>query len=390
MVLMICPVTNADLHSGVIAFERSGHLMFSIMEWMMTLNQWVFLICNFLIHPTFILLDSAAVGQKLMASEATQDGRRSEVAWHRFRVPTTQDRKRLGSWIVELQSRTMVVDRLAVDVSGEKYIGAKVDGSERVVARRFAYTWAIDHQEDRERIVFADQSLLGAPREKKGKAYLVDSQASSYDQLRIKNWFHGATGKLRHLPSKSKSLNTRFRLCGVFDPICATTGGVVSIATGNAFERHKCQLHEKNLIGIYKQQNLTVAAFEYQPVPQLIFVRVASFRDAVPVQVDDFLSMGTDLAQVLELGDHRGRKELSLLRKIVKPYARTTSVWTSNTSVQLPVKLLSLTLGGEQDFEVKAQFQWRIGSQVPDAAFDVGNLGSTSPFAMWAEAQDLR
>ena len=120
MVLMICPVTNADLHSGVIAFERSGHLMFSIMEWMMTLNQWVFLICNFLIHPTFILLDSAAVGQKLMASEATQDGRRSEVAWHRFRVPTTQDRKRLGSWIVELQSRTMVVDRLAVDVSGEK------------------------------------------------------------------------------------------------------------------------------------------------------------------------------------------------------------------------------------------------------------------------------
>ena len=150
MVLMICPVTNADLHSGVIAFERSGHLMFSIMEWMMTLNQWVFLICNFLIHPTFILLDSAAVGQKLMASEATQDGRRSEVAWHRFRVPTTQDRKRLGSWIVELQSRTMVVDRLAVDVSGEKYIGAKVDGSERVVARRFAYTWAIDHQEDRE------------------------------------------------------------------------------------------------------------------------------------------------------------------------------------------------------------------------------------------------
>ena len=356
----------------------------------MNLNQWVFLTCYFLIHSTFVLLDSASAGQELMASEASQDGHRSEVLWHRFRPPTSHDRKRLGSWIVELQSRTMVVDRLAVDVSGEKYIGAKVDGSERLVARRFAYTWAIDHQEDRERIVFADQSLLGATVEKKEKAYLVDSQALFYDQLRHKDWFHGATGKLLHLPSKSKSLNTRLRLCGVFDPICATTGGVVSITTGNAFERNKCQLHEKNLIGVYKEQGLTVAAFEYQPVPHLIFVRVASFRDSVPVQVDDFLSLGSDLAQVLELGDHRGQKELSLLRQIVKPYARTTSVWTSRSSVQLPAKLLSLTLGGEQDFEVKADFHWKIGSQVPDAVFDVDNLGCTSPLAWWAKAEDVR
>ncbi len=324
-----------------------------------------------------------------MASEPAQFSR-SDVDWHRFRVPTPQDHKQLTSWIVGLQSRTMVVDRLAVDVSGEKYIGAKVDGSERIVARRFAYTWAIDHQEDRERMVFADQSLLGEPMKKTGKAYLVDSQALSYDQLRIKDWFHGATGKLVHQPSKSKSLNTRFRLCGVFDPICATTGGVVSVVTGNAFERNKCQLHEKNLIGIYKQQDLTVAAFEYEPAPQLLFVRVATFRDAVAVQVEDFLSLGSDLTQVLELGDHRGQKELSLLGQIVKPYARTKSVWASLRGVQLPVKLISLTLGGEQDFEVKAEFHWRIGSQVSDAIFDAENLGATSPLALRTDAQDAR
>lgn len=355
----------------------------------MNFNQWMLLTCCFLITSKFVLRDSNSVEKNLMASEAAQAGR-SEVDWQRFRVPTPQDRKRLGNWILELQSRTMVVDRLAVDVSGEKYIGANVDGSERVVARRFAYTWAIDHQEDRERMVFADQSLLGAPIQKTGKAYLIDSQASSYDQLRIKDWFHGATGKQVHPPSRSKSLNARFRLGGVFDPICATTGGVVSIATGKAFERNKCQLHGKNLIGIYQQKDLTVAAFEYQPVPQLIFVRVASFRDTVPVQVDDFLSLGSDLTQVLELGDRRGQKELSLLQKIVKPHARTTSVWASVTGVQLPVKLHSLTLGGEQDFEVTASFKWRIGSHVHDSVFDAENLGSTSPLALWSEALDAR
>ena len=115
----------------------------------MNFNQWMLLTCCFLISSKFILLDATSVEKNLMASEVAQSGR-SKVDWQRFRVPTPQDRKRLGNWILELQSRTMVVDRLAVDVSGEKYIGAKVDGSERVVARRFAYTWAIDHQEDRE------------------------------------------------------------------------------------------------------------------------------------------------------------------------------------------------------------------------------------------------
>ena len=359
------------------------------MELVMNVHQWIILFCCSLINANFVSLDASSAGTNLMASEARQAGP-IEVDWGKFKVPDPQERKRLRNWILELQSRTMVVDRLAVDVSGEKYMGAKVDGSERVVARRFAFTWAIDHQKDRERLVFADQSLLGIPLKKTERAYLVDSQASSYDQLRVRDWFQGATGKLVHPRSKSKSLNTRFRLCGVFDPICASTGGVVSIATGNAFERNRCQLHEKNLIGIYEQQDLTVAAFEYQPVPQLLFVRVASFRDAAPVQVDDFLSLGNDLTQVLELGEQRGQKELSLLRKIVKPHARTTSVWASVTGVQLPVQLHSLTLGGDQDFEVKAKFRWRMESQVPDAAFDAETLGSTSPLALWSELRNAR
>lgn len=349
----------------------------------MKVIRWMLLTSCFLSTTRLVCLDPISVGKKLLAGETAEHGH-AKVEWTRFRVPSNQDRKLLGNWILELQSRSMVVDRLAVDVSGEKYMGATVDGSQQLVARRFAFTWAIDHQEDRERMVFADQSLLGTPTKEFGKAYLIDSQASSYDQLRIKDLFHGATGKNVYPPSRSRSLNARLRLCGVFDPICATTGGVISIATGNAFERNKCQLHEKNLIGIYRQQDLTVAAFEYQPVPQLIFVRVASFCNDVPVQIDDFLSLGSDLTQVLELGDQRSETELALLQKIVRPHARTTSVWSSVTGVWLPIKLLSLTLGGKQDFEVKAEFQWRIGSQVPDSLFDGNNLGSSVPLSWWS------
>lgn len=347
----------------------------------MNLCQRILLIYFLLIATEVVSSDAILAGSKLQADEVSRRGLH-QIDWRRFRVPASKDRKLVRDWIMEIRTRSMMFDRLAVDVTGEKYIGAKVDGNERVVARRFAFTWAVDHKQDRERVIFADQSLLEEATKNSGQSYLLDSHASSYDQLRIKNWFHGATGKQVHPPSRSKSLNARFRLCGVFDPICATTGSVISIATGNAFERNRCQLHEKNMIGIYRQQELTIAAFEYQPVPESMFVRVAFFRHAVPVQVDDFLSLGTDLHQILELGDRRGPEELQLLKKIVKPYARTTSVWSSTQGVQLPVRLFSLTLGGEQSFEVKAKFEWRIGRHVPASVFDAESLGGSAPLVL--------
>jgi len=350
----------------------------------MNLKRWVLRVCCFAIFSQISLLASALVGTGAIANEPAVLSREA-VDLRKLRVPTEMDRNLLKSWLTDLQSRSMLVDRMAVDVSGEKYIGAQVGGSERIVARRFAFTWVIDHQWDRERLVFADQSLLGSAIQPTGNAYLIDSQASAYDQIRIKRRFHGASGKQVHPPSTTKSLNARFKLCGVFDPICATTGGVISITTGNAFDRSKCQLHVKNLIGIYRHAGLTLTAFEFQPVPELIFVRVASFRRSVPVQVDDFVSLGTDLLQVAQLGDNRGQKELSSLHKILKPYAQTTSAWDSVDSVLLPVKLHSLTLGGEQDFEVKADFQWKLGSQIPDSVFEVENLGVSSPLALWSD-----
>jgi hypothetical protein len=53
--------------------------------------------------------------------------------------------------------------------------------------------------------------------------------------------------------------------------------------------------------------------------------------------------------------------------------------------MQLPVKLHALTLGGVQDFEVSAKFQWRLDSQIPDSVFAVEKLGVVSPLAVWAD-----
>ena len=331
---------------------------------------------------------STSHGERPATASESADTNHPKVDLRRLKVPTQRERKLIRDWIVDLQSRNLLVDRLSVDVTGEKYIGAKVGGTERIVARRFAFTWIVDHPGDRERLIFADQSLLGTFMKPMQGTYLIDSQASAYDQLRIEHWFHGATGKQVHAPSKSKSLNERFKLCGVFDPICATTGGVISITTGNAFHRSKCQLHVNNLIGLYREADLTVAAFEYHPVPDMIFVRTAMFRRASPVQIDDFVSLGSDLVQVSELGDQRGQQELSSLHKILKPHARTKSTWADVRGMegtQLPVKLHALTLGGVQDFEVSAKFQWRLDSQIPDSVFAVEKLGVVSPLAVWAD-----
>lgn len=328
---------------------------------------------------------SISYGEKPATASESADENHAKVDLRRFKVPTDQQRKLLRDWILDLQSRNLMVDRLAVAVTGEKYIGAKVGGAERIVARRFAFTWIVDHPGDRERLVFADQSLLGTFMKPVRGAYLIDSQASAYDQLRTKHWFHGATGTQVHTPSTSKSLNERFKLCGVFDPICATTGGVISIATGNAFHRSKCQLHAKNLIGVYGEADLAFAAFEYRPVPELIFVRVAVFRRSSPVQIDDFVSLGSDLVQVAELGDQRGQQELSSLHKILKLHARTKSTWADVNGMQLPLKLHALTLGGVQDFEVHAKFEWKLDSQIPDSVFAVEKLGVVSPLAVWAD-----
>lgn len=305
------------------------------------------------------------------------------VDLRRFHVPKLQDRQLIHGWLLDLQSKTLETDRLGVDVSGERYVAAKVDGRDRVTARRFAFTWVIDNQEDRERLVFGDQSLISASSELAKSNHAIYSRASAYDQLRLSRWFHGATGKQLHQPSMTKSLNARFKLCGVFYPICGATGSVVSINTGRAFDRTGCQLHARNLIGVYRINDRVVTAFEYRPATDLIYLRVAVFRRAVPVQVDDFVSLGSDLLHVAELGKQRGPEELSALHKVVKPYARTVSRWRTVSGIHLPSSLRSMTLGGDQVFEVKAQFQWRVGQQIPESVFSVEGLGKTSPLAMW-------
>ena len=305
------------------------------------------------------------------------------VDLRRFQVPRLQDRELLHDWLMDLQSKTMEADRLGVDVSGERYLAAKVDGRDRVTARRFAFTWVIDNKGDRERLVFGDQSLIADFPELEKSNHAIYSRASAYDQLRLNRWFHGATGNQLHKASMTKSLNARFKLCGVFYPICGSTGSVVSISTGRAFDRTGCQLHARNLIGVYRIDDLVIAAFEYQPASDLIYLRVAVFRSAVPVQVDDFVSLGSDLLHVAELGKQRGPEELSALHKVVKPYARTVSRWRTVGGIHLPYSLHSLTMGGDQVFEVKAQFQWKVGQQIPESVFSVEGLGRTSPLAMW-------
>ena len=307
-----------------------------------------------------------------------------EIDLRKMRVPSASDRKLIREWILDLQTKSMMFDRLAVDVTGEKFIGARVEKTDTIVARRFAFTWVIDQLGARERLVFADQSLLHSAKRQVDGVFLVDSNASAYDQLKLGDLYYGASGKQIHQPSKNRSLNARFRRCGVFDPVCATTAGAVSIITGKVFDRNLIQLHLKNLIGIYRKADLTIAAFEYRPAQDLIFLRVAVFRNAVPVQVDDHVSLGSDRLQLAELGDKRGNDELLALHKLLTLHARNRSTWANFEDVPLPVAMHAMTVGGEQDFEVRANFKWTLKASIPETVFALETVGVASPLTVWA------
>ena len=261
-----------------------------------------------------------------------------EIDLRKLRVPSASDRKLIREWILDLQTKSMIFDRLAVDVTGEKFIGARVGKTDTIVARRFAFTWVIDQPGARERLVFADQSLLHSAKRQVDGVFLVDSNASAYDQLKLGDLYYGASCKQIYQPSKT-GLSMHVSGVAVFLTLCATTAGAVSIITGKVFDRNLIQLHLKNLIGIYRKADLTIAAFEYRPAQDLIFLRVAVFRNAVPVQVDDHVSLGSDRLQLAELGDKRGKDELLALHKLLTLHARNRSTWANFEDVPLPVAM---------------------------------------------------
>ena len=300
----------------------------------------------------------------------------------KFRDPTREDRRKIEEWSLDLESTSMLANRIGVSVTGETYLAAELERGETVNAKRFSFAWVIDNEKDRERLIYRSGSIIDPIVVDPNATRIMLANSSEFDQLRVKDVFHGASGATRYKPSKTKSLNSMLKICGMFFPICGVTSTAISIHSGRAFDKGGCHFDVENLVGIYRKRDHVIAEFEYRPMPEVAYVRVVCFNDGDPVQIDDLIALGVPAVDTKKLGVKRDRKELQKLHKKLKPRARTLSKWSRIGDLHLPTSIHSMTLAGPNAVEVKADFTWSINSQVPDSVFTVESVGHLGPLAI--------
>ncbi|MGI9472032.1 MAG: hypothetical protein ACR2NZ_10890, partial [Rubripirellula sp.] len=137
------------------------------------------------------------------------------------------------------------------------------------------------------------------------------------------------------------------------------------------------------LVGVREVGGSLQAEFEYRPTPKTAYLRVISFRDKVPVQVDDFVAYDDKLpARDPAKKWERRFEELMELHQAVKPWARTFSKWTRVGELHLPTSIHSMTLASPNAVEVNAEFSWKVNQQVPDAVFALETVGQVGPLTL--------
>ncbi len=306
-----------------------------------------------------------------------------KVDLERFEAPSEDDRKNVSDWILDLESTTMLAEKLAVAVTGESYFATEMDDGETVNARRFAFTWAIDNTKDRDRIVFGDESIINPVVWDGRDALLQYSNAFQYDRLRLGDTYHEAVGTDIRDPSKVSFVTRSLKMHGVFFPVCAASTTASEIYTGGTFKENELHIGSKNLVGIHKMRDLVLAEFEYRPTPVMSYFRVAVFRDGDPIQIEDFMTYLRKELPPLNPVDpsKRDRDELEKLHRQLRPQASGQVNWTRVGDLHLPVALKTRRGGSPRDRN-QAQFSWKVNDEVPATAFSTERLGRTGPLAV--------
>ena len=160
----------------------------------------------------------------------------------------------------------------------------------------------------------------------------------------------------------------------------------MGLYTGQKFKLDDAGLKISHLVGVRHIGDTLQAEFEYRPVDAMVYLRVISFRDELPVQVDDFV--GYDLK--LKKRDPTKKweadyEELMELHQIVKPKARTFTTWKKHGELRLPTSIHSMTLTGPNAVELKAQFRWKLNDEVPVSAFALETVGQVGPLTILPE-----
>lgn len=309
-----------------------------------------------------------------------------EVDLSRLLEPTEQGRQQVGDSLLNIEAAVLQADRIGVVATGEYFIGAQSSRSQRINAFRFGYSWCIDHEQDRERLAYSDQSIVDPIMLEGPKTRVMTNTSNSYDRLRLARINHEAVGTTLRSPNETSFVARSLKRRGVFFPLMGTLDTAMGLYTGQRFKADDAGLKISHCVGVRRFGDTLQAEFEYRPVDAMVYLRVISFRDEVPVQVDDYV--GYDLK--LKKRDPRKKweadyEELMELHQIVKPKARTFTTWKKKGELRLPTSIHSMTLTGPNAVELKVKFRWKLNEEVPESAFALETVGQVGPLAIVPE-----
>lgn len=309
-----------------------------------------------------------------------------EVDLTRLNEPTEEQVKEVAEWLMDLETTSLNAEKIGVVSIGEYYIGTVKRGRQRVNVFRFGYSWCFDHLNDKERLVYGDQSVVDPIVLEGPKTRVMTSSSNSFDLLRLRQKYHESVGTQVRLPSDKTSVTSFLKRRGVFYPLSATTGTATGIYMGDCFSYSKSEIKMDRLVGVRAFGDVTQAEFEYRPLKEMVYLRVVSFRESLPVQVDDFLGHDMSLPERDPSKKWEADyEELMELHQIVKPKARTFTTWKKKGKLRLPTSIHSMTLTGPNAVELKAQFRWKLNEEVPDSAFALETVGQVGPLTIVSE-----
>jgi len=337
-----------------------------------------------LLTPTLLSLLMHLSG--VAPAAADEPPKRIKVSLGLLQAPTAKQRERVHDWILDLETTTLLADRLAVVATGEYFVASGVKDMD---IKRFAFCWAVEHQQDRERVVFGD-SALNAPLNLEGpNARYVADTGSALDRLRVVDDFHEAINQQRRPVAKKSAIGKQLRLMGLFFPVTAASSVANEIYLGMARDPQKAKIDIKKLTGLYTSGSLTIAEFVSQWKRQYQIHRIVVFRNGLPVQVEDFLyfASGPDDLPALQAPEitQEAQERLADIRKGRRPRARTTVRWDAIHELKLPTELNSMMLSGPHDIEVEAKFMWLVNREIEDQWFQPDSVGLLGPLDLLAD-----
>ncbi|MDG2221632.1 MAG: hypothetical protein P8L85_09640 [Rubripirellula sp.] len=318
------------------------------------------------------------------AAEKKPSGFEIDVA--KLKSVTPETKHQIQDWLIDLESTPLLVQRLAVVITGEVFTGGKIGEKETVNAKQFAIAWVTQAGTKNQRVIFQDASLLDpVVQDRDGQRY-VQSNANALDQLKRGDEYFEARGLKRYPLSRKPRLSPLLKISGVFYPITATTATATEWYRGSAATPLTARVEIERLVNSYQQGEKTIAEFYYQSNDSAVLYRYVVFEGGVPVRVEDRMAMSSPgrfrLVSLLQ-PKSADLEQMQQTREAAVLVARTQAKWEKlQADLQVPIEIRSRTINGPHAIEFAVKCVWLANEKIKPVVFEPTSVGKLTPLQL--------